>query len=127
MIKTFKTHRNAKDFAKASGKGDAKKTVHGPPLELAAFAYRHICENFGLRTIVTSTCWDIMFNLQLFAEDFPEIMRFSLFLRGVHKSEDLSLQTFQPFYIVNFENKWIFKGSYKFKIFCKLILWAIHV
>ena len=43
---------------------------------------------------MTSTCWDIMFNLQLFAEDFPEIMRFSLFLRGVRKSQDLLLFLF---------------------------------
>ena len=59
------------------------------PIQFPTFIVDHISHQFGLKHITMQTCWDLVFNIEVHRDTYPEAELFSKFLGELYSTDDL--------------------------------------
>eukprot|EP01032_Pedospumella_encystans_P019429 gene19429-22088_t len=75
-------------------KNDIEREDESPSFDLMllifpVFVVRKIGTNVGLKTIVDQTCWDLLYNVNLYRKDYLELEVFGRFLQEFYDHDDL--------------------------------------
>jgi len=111
------------DIERDEGNGNGTSTSFGDPNSAAnagkraavnlfpVFVIRRMCTLVGLKALVDQTCWDILYNIHLYRQDYLEVELFARFLKEHYDYDDLLFFLYVRSVIsktlnINFRSRW---------------------